>query len=197
MADTILWTDYATQKPPKAGIYRWRLKSKAVDGLVVQFSAKNRVRGAGYADVLSPEFDYWDGYRVHVPACEWSPETNNQIPGCLGEFTTIEGLHLLPCPDCGKVPEWQGVQEAMGGGCYVGAHPHEYNVWWLQCCMWQLDQHIANPAELAKRHNQRAVSARLYEALCDMVSDHECLSEGTLKFARETLALARGEARDG
>lgn len=34
----------------------------------------------------------------------------------------------------------------------------------------------------------------LYDALCDMVSDHESISHGTLDFARRALAKARGES---
>jgi hypothetical protein len=45
--------------------------------------------------------------------------------------------------------------------------------------------------------NERIANARLIaaapellEALCDMVSDHQCLSEATLQFARAALAKA-------
>ena len=42
--------------------------------------------------------------------------------------------------------------------------------------------------------NARLIAAapELYEALCDMVSDHDDLSEATLEFARAALAKARG-----
>lgn len=33
----------------------------------------------------------------------------------------------------------------------------------------------------------------LYEALCDMVSDRDCLSGATIRFAKEAIAEARGE----
>ena len=39
-----------------------------------------------------------------------------------------------------------------------------------------------------------AAAPDLYEALCDMVSDRECLSEATIDFAKRALAKARGES---
>lgn len=39
-----------------------------------------------------------------------------------------------------------------------------------------------------------AASPDLYEALCDMVSDRESLSEATIENARKALAKARGES---
>ncbi len=44
--------------------------------------------------------------------------------------------------------------------------------------------------------NARLIAAApdLLEALRDMVSDHECLSEATLKFARTAIAKATGGA---
>jgi hypothetical protein len=46
-----------------------------------------------------------------------------------------------------------------------------------------------------KNANARLIAAapEMYEALCDMVSDHEALSQATLDFARKVLAKARGE----
>lgn len=38
-----------------------------------------------------------------------------------------------------------------------------------------------------------AAAPDLYEALCDMVSDHACLSEATLQFARAAIAKAEGK----
>ena len=34
----------------------------------------------------------------------------------------------------------------------------------------------------------------MYEALCDMISDRDCLSEATVEFARKAIAKARGES---
>jgi hypothetical protein len=43
--------------------------------------------------------------------------------------------------------------------------------------------------------NARLIAAApdLLEALCDMVSDRDCLSEGTIAFAKKATAKARGE----
>ena len=34
----------------------------------------------------------------------------------------------------------------------------------------------------------------MYEALCDMVSDRDCLSKATVEFAEKALKKARGES---
>ncbi|MDX7486336.1 hypothetical protein, partial [Citrobacter freundii] len=51
------WIKYSERKPDDAGTYLWRMGSRAVKGLTVIARAKFRLRGAGYEDVLSPEFD--------------------------------------------------------------------------------------------------------------------------------------------
>ena len=42
--------------------------------------------------------------------------------------------------------------------------------------------------------NLIAAAPELYEALCDMVSDRDCLSKKTIEFAERALAKARGES---
>jgi len=39
-----------------------------------------------------------------------------------------------------------------------------------------------------------AAAPELLGALCDMVSDRDCLSEGTINFARAAIAKAKGES---
>ncbi len=58
------WTLYSERRPDKAGVYEWRVPSKAVPGAVLIVAAHMRMRGAGFSQVLSPSFDHWDGYRV-------------------------------------------------------------------------------------------------------------------------------------
>lgn len=57
--------------------------------------------------------------------------------------------------------------------------------------LWPTDLRSEDETE-ANAHLIAAAPA-LYEALCDMVSDHKCVSEATLDFARQALAQARGE----
>lgn len=44
--------------------------------------------------------------------------------------------------------------------------------------------------------NARLIAAapELYEALCDMISDRDCLSEATVDFAQRAIAKARGQS---
>ncbi|NDO80424.1 hypothetical protein CJP72_06425 [Citrobacter sp. NCU1] len=60
------WINYSDRKPESAGMYLWRMKSRVVEGVFVIARKKFRLRGAGYHNVLSPEFDHWDGYSVNV-----------------------------------------------------------------------------------------------------------------------------------
>lgn len=146
------WRSYSDAKPESPGIYRWRLASTAIDGLYVEFSCEFRSRGAGYQKVTSPQFDHWDGYRVHVPPCEWTEDWHEHGKRCEPHIAII-GLSLLPCPFCGEVPDWKGVHEAMDGGIYVCSHPHEFNVWWTKCCQWNHPPHLRDPRVIADHHN--------------------------------------------
>lgn len=152
--DQRVWTKYSERKPEFAGSYRWRLLSKAVKGLSVEFVANMRVRNAGYRTLLSPKFDYWNGSELLVPLeTEW---TTTEV--ICKDFTTtglhLPGIELLPCPFCRIVPFWKGVERAPDGGTFVvGSDPHEYNVWWLDCCSWARTPNLGDPRELARRRN--------------------------------------------
>lgn len=153
---TIPWTPYAETRPEAAGAYQWRVPSRACSGLVVTFFAHMRMRGAGYRDVLSPVFDYWDGYRVIVPAgTEWRAAENP--PECKGhdEVGVVpEGVDHAPCPFCRRVPTIKGLRRGYDGrGVVVGAGPHEWNDWWLECCQWAGRPSYADPRRLADVRN--------------------------------------------
>ena len=148
------FTLYSERKPETAGVYRWRVPSVAVKGLVVEFCAHMRERGAGYQRVLSPMFDYWDGYRVHVPAgTAWQP---SDAPCKSYEAVQLApiGVEVSPCPYCHTVPKWHAVQRARGGGVVVGDDPHLFNSWWLECCAWSRTPHHEDPRELARTRNE-------------------------------------------
>jgi hypothetical protein len=108
------------------GVYRWNIGN-------LSFLAKNRVRGAGYANVLSPEFDHWDGFRVTVPKdVRYKILSLGERDRKLGtrDYACIEvaGYEVLPCPFCKKSPELQFV------GSWVGAPPMSAESWYLRCC---------------------------------------------------------------
>lgn len=145
-----VWTDYAEKKPPVAGPYEWQVPSKAVKGMTVRVLAHFRERGAGYTEVLSPEFDYWDGYRVHVPAgTQWraAPEGTDLKP-YKQELLCVEGLDFVPCPYCQRKPRLNGVRRASDGGVVITGDAHEFNSWWLECCTWAHTPRFADPREL-------------------------------------------------
>lgn len=152
--DQNIWTKYSERKPETAGPYRWRMTSQSVKGLPVEFVAHMRTRWAGYKTVLSPDFDYWDGYRLLVPSdAEWAT-TEVQCKSHETVGLKLPSVELLPCPFCRVVPFWKGVQTpTYGGGVIIGAGPHQYNSWWLECCNWVKTPRLDDPRELAKRRN--------------------------------------------
>lgn len=159
------WINYAEQRPTVAGAYRWRLESVVVPGMFVTFVAHMRERGAGYENVLSPLFDYWDGYSVHVPAgLQWQalrPEDPQDVEWCRVAGVEVEGLSPLPCPYCNKVPKWDALLRYDGGGVGL-TDPHKFNNWKLVCCAWGSTPVSKYPIALVERRD--SVLSRLRPA---------------------------------
>ena len=149
------WILYADQKPADRGVYEWRVPSVALPGLVVTFLAHMRKRGAGYERVISPLFDYWDGYRVHVPnGAQWRETSQGaDLPWHSYGDVQPEGVALLPCPFCKRVPSWDGRCRSANGGLYVTGEPHRYNDWNLKCCSFAGQPRGKDPRSLAEQRN--------------------------------------------
>jgi len=149
------WIKYSEQKPTNEGPYEWRVPSTAVPGLIVTCVAHMRKRGAGYTEVISPVFDYWDGYRVHVPdGTEWR-EVSDIKKTQWHEITSIaaEGVVNVPCPFCGMEPSWEAHIASMSGGYVIGSDPHRLNEWKLNCCTWAKTPRFRDPRELSEKRN--------------------------------------------
>ena len=73
------WTNYADSKPD-AGLFEWRIPSISLPGEHVIVASMMRLRGAGFGNpILSPSFDHWDGYRVHVPnGLQWRAASDHE-----------------------------------------------------------------------------------------------------------------------
>lgn len=158
------WIDYSTEKPATAGAYEWRVPSVALPGEIVIVAAHIRMRGAGYSDVLSPVFDYWDGYRVHVPeGLQWRETVEHKnIKSYEQKLLGIEGLEHCACLYCGQVPALHAVQGGRDGGVIVGRAPHRLNRWWLQCCSWGKTPHLANPRDIENMRLRAIARAKEY-----------------------------------
>jgi hypothetical protein len=144
------WINYAERRPQTEGAYEWRVPSVALPGEAVIVAAHMRTRGAGYSNVLSPVFDYWDGYRVHVPeGLQWRETAEHKaIKSYEQKLIGIEGLEHCACLYCGQVPTLHAVQGGRDGGVVVSGAPHRLNSWWLQCCSWDKTPHLANPRDI-------------------------------------------------
>lgn len=143
--------DYRQQKPPKEGWYVWRLPHRRIEGLTVIFLAKYRLRGAGHQNVLSPSFDYWDGYRVLLPEgpIEWA-HYNGLAPKPGRELLEFPGIENASCPFCREVPSWRY------HGRFIGASPNDTEYFYLECCKWfnGFGNRMANPIELSNKRNE-------------------------------------------
>lgn len=150
------FTDYVPRSLP-VGRYRWRIPSVGVPGIVVQFNANVRSRGAGYEhDVASPEFDYWDGWNIQLPkSVQWAPITAPYVDQKLqvgrDTFTcvAVEGVSPDPCPYCQKMPRWQGLFQGTFGDIIHGSSPEKFNSWWLECCAWAKTPRATDPRKLS------------------------------------------------
>lgn len=156
------WVSYAERRPERTGPYLWRVPSKAVPGVIVTCVAHMRKRVSGYEDTISPVFDHWDGYRVHVPdGVEWKDDHSgtktewHKITGI-----DVEGVENVSCPYCGNVPTWKAYAMHPGGGCIVNAGPHQLNDWALQCCAWGKTPSFNDPRKLAEIRNAALLEAR-------------------------------------
>ncbi len=169
-----VWTDYGEKKPPVAGPYEWLVPSQVVKGMTVRVLAHFRERGAGYKEVLSPEFDYWDGYRVHVPAgTQWraAPEGTDLKP-YKQELLCVEGLDFVPCPYCQRKPRLNGVCRASDGGVVITGDAHKFNSWWLECCSWAHTPRFTDPRELeATRSKVLTAQSALLDRAREVIRD--------------------------
>jgi hypothetical protein len=151
MLSTAQFQDYRANKPPAAGWYIWRLPHKSIDGLVVIFLAEYRLRGAGHKNVLSPDFDHWDGYQVLLPKgpIEWA-EYGGEKPKPGKELLDLVGVKNTECPFCKKEPAWRY------RGRFIGSGPTNTEYFYLECCNWfnGFGSRMADPVKLANKRNE-------------------------------------------
>jgi hypothetical protein len=148
----MMFQDYRKVKPPEEGWYIWRLPHRHFDAVIV-FLARYRLRGAGHQQVLSPEFDHWNGRRVILPegSIEWD-YYDGEPPSYGNEVIEVVGVELMPCPFCGEVPKWQY------SGKWVLSGPTITEFWYTKCCSWAKSPHYVNPIVLNERRNEALLS---------------------------------------
>ena len=147
------YRDYREEKPPSEGWYKWRLPHPRLEGVTLVFLAKFRERGAGFEKVLSPDFDYWDGYRVLLPkgSIEWT-EYAGSPPHTGSRLLDVDGCDLAKCPFCKETPAWR-----YSGG-HVTAGPLYSEYYHLECCSWANTVRMTNPLHLAAKRNELLAS---------------------------------------
>lgn len=140
--------NYSKEKPSCPGWYVWRVRHKTMKDVLITFLARFRTRGAGFTTVVSPEFDYWDGYKVLLPkAIEWAPYVGEEPKRHSNKVLNINSLYIAKCPFCQKTPE------LVYSGRFIGATPIDSEYWRLSCCEWAGSPRIINPIKLINRRN--------------------------------------------
>ena len=140
--------NFREKQPICEGLYVWRLPHKIKKDLTLIFLTNYRERNAGYDTVLSPEFEYWDGFNLILPEgpIEWA-EYDGEDPKPGGELLEIVGVKNDPCPFCKKIPQWK---------CYypcVAATPIIAKSFSLKCCQFANTVFMEDPALLSETRN--------------------------------------------
>lgn len=116
------FTDFKEAKP-EAGMVTWKASR---DGIPFLFNAEMRWRGAGGVRVLSPQFDYWDGYQVHVKFdVQWADELAD-LNARKDELRPL--VDMAPCPFCKETPK------VYSGGGAIGWPPMKADYFYMVCC---------------------------------------------------------------
>lgn len=141
------WINYSERKPEFAGVYLWRMGSRVVKGLKVIARAKFRLRGAGFEDVLSPEFDRWNGYSVIVPAeLQWAKD-DGSLPDIYFENLPVANA----CPFCKKIPGIKAFE--WDRGCRISPEPYILNRFQIKCCGWVAPVTFESPIKAIEAWN--------------------------------------------
>lgn len=147
MSDNAVWTKYAEQKPPVAGMYRWRVPHY-LEGLVVEIDTEFRERNAGYERAVSPSFDWWDGYRLHLPdGIEWSAATGQPIG--------VVGHELVACRFCESNHKIEALSRTRDGYLVCAPRPNELNDWRVTTCAWAQSPSYEDPRKLIAAWNAK------------------------------------------
>lgn len=153
----IEFKDYKKERPQEEGLYIWRAKHQYIKDMTITFLGEFRWRGNGHNPmVLSPDFDFWDGYRIHLIDCEWC---DYEGEGKSRDIIKIDGCELLPCPFCGKTPKFESFTY----------HPTNTDEWFISDCCF-LSRKIyggRDPRELCELRNGRLIDniSKLQQAI--------------------------------
>jgi hypothetical protein len=148
MEDKVKFRNYSKNKPPCPGWYVWRVRHKTMEDVLITFLAQFRVRGTGFTKIVSPEFDYWDGYKVLLPkVIEWAPYKGEKPKDYNNKVLNINSLYIARCPFCKETPE------LIYSGRFIGATPIDSEYWQFSCCGWASSPRIINPVKLINRRN--------------------------------------------
>ena len=144
----MVFKNYLKEKPPYPGWYIWRVRHKTMKDVLITFLARFRVRGAGFTKIVSPEFDYWDGYKVYIPKkIEWALYKGEEPKNYSNKVLNINSLYITKCPFCKEIPE------LVYSGRFIGATPIDSEYWRFSCCVWTNSPRTINPIKLINKRN--------------------------------------------
>lgn len=141
------WIKYSERKPDARGVYLWRMASRTVKGINVISRSEFRLRGAGHENVLSPSFDYWNGYSLTVPGeLQWR-EDDGLLPDISFEFLP----KISECPFCKNTPSIKAFE--WNNGCRLSPEPYILNQFQLKCCKWIAKVTFDSPVKAIEEWN--------------------------------------------
>ncbi len=160
--DVVAWTLYSERKPTQEIPYEWRVPSATVPGMTLIVAAYMRTRWAGYSEALSPVFDYWDGYCLHVQApVEWRETAEHgELKRHDVKVISVEGLEPCACIYCGKVPTLKAEARARDGGLWCSPPPWQLNSWRFVCCAWGSTPWLDDPRAIEVRRREAIAKAK-------------------------------------
>ncbi|WP_033416878.1 hypothetical protein [Hahella ganghwensis] len=174
------FTKYADAPPKHPGWYIWRCEHKQLKGVVITFIDKFRKRGAGHTNVLSPSFDYWNGYQVLVPnGLDWAPYEGSPPKQNIDHTLNINELTLNKCPFCNEVPR------LTYSGRFIGASPLDSTDWRLKCCSWITGPRIPNPVYLIEQWNKKTSPKPGLEETITPEMKAACIGEFTVQHKEQ------------
>ena len=117
--------------PESKGVFLWKTK---IDDFDIVFPSNMRTRGAGLRNIISPEFDHWNGSQVLLPNqieswAESQDEFNtSKDKNSAPKELKIIGVSLNSCPFCKNEPiikyNWRS------------PFPNKNSTFEIKCCSW-------------------------------------------------------------
>ena len=128
------WLNFRKASPVHYGYYTWKVRGKNdFDFIFVAYFGPKYMSN----DQPYPYFVHWNGWYGELPqgSVFWRERLEGELEpdkkhnyDLLGVEKDGERIELTQCPFCKKTPKFMGVDG------FIGAFPHQYWRWSVECC---------------------------------------------------------------